>query len=164
MEVYANFLRDGVNFAPQQTGNSYSIDITGLKTLFTNTPFAVQLVASSDSMQYLTNAFIIDATANTTQSVVYPSTPPVHDQGDTTWIRGHGGGLSTASGPLNTTHLKIMGNQAAHGGDKVTGYNFASTISAGAAMRLGCRRLPTSGARTEWPLPAPRPRSTTLPT
>jgi hypothetical protein len=130
MEVYANFLRDGVNFAPQQTGNSYSIDITGLKTLFTNTPFAVQLVASSDSMQYLTNAFIIDATANTTQSVVYPSTPPVHDQGDTTWIRGHGGGLSTASGPLNTTHLKIMGNQAAHGGDKVTGYNFASTISA----------------------------------
>ena len=129
-EVYNSFLRDGVNFAPQQTGNSYSIDITGLKTLFTNTPFAVQLVASSDSMQYLTNAFIIDATANTTQSVIYPSTPTVVDVGDTSWIRGHGGGLSIASGSLNTDHLKIMGNQAAHGGNKTTGYNFASTISA----------------------------------
>jgi hypothetical protein len=128
-EVYNSFLRDGVNFGPQ-SGNGYSIDINGLKTLFTNTPYAVQLVASSDSMQYLTNAFIIDVTGNTTQSVVYPSTPPVADVGDTTWIRGHGGGLSTASGSLNTTHLKIMGNQAAHGGDKVTGYNFASTISA----------------------------------
>jgi len=122
-------MRDGVNFAPQP-GNAYSVDITGLKTLFTNTPFAVQLVASSDSMQYLTNAFIIDVTGNATQSVVYPSTPPVGDVGDTSWIRGHGGGLSTASGSLNTDHLKIMGNPAAHGGDKVTGYNFASTISA----------------------------------
>jgi hypothetical protein len=108
------------------------VDITGLKSLFTNTPFAVQLVAASDSMQYLTNAFIIDATANTTQSVVYPSTPPVGDVGDENWIRGHGGGLSTGSGSLNTDHLKIMGNQPAHGGDKHagTGYNFASTLTA----------------------------------
>ena len=135
-EVYNSFLRDGVNFGPpggpDNTGNQpgYSVDITGLKSLFTNTPFVVQLVASSDSMQYLTNAFIIDATANTTQSVVYPSTPPVADVNDASWIRGHGGGLSTASGSLNTDHLKIIGNRAAHAGDKVTGYNFASTISA----------------------------------
>jgi hypothetical protein len=80
-------------------------------------------------MQYLTNAFIIDATGNTTQSVIYPSTPTVSDVNDTTWIRGHGGGLSTGSGSFNTDHLKIIGNRAAHGGDKVTGANFASTIS-----------------------------------
>jgi hypothetical protein len=135
-EVYSSFLRDGVNFGPPPPGGpdnnqpGYTIDITGLKSLFTNTPFAVQLVASSDSMQQLTNAFIIDATANTTQSVFYPSTPTVFDEGSAPWVRGHGGGLSTASGSLNTDHLKIIGNRAAHGGDKVTGFDFASTISA----------------------------------
>ena len=132
-EVYWGFLRDGVNFGPGSSGGDnnqpgYAIDITGLKSVFTNTPFAVQLIASADSMQYLTNAFIIDATANTTQSVYYPSTPPVNDSGDTAWIRGIGGGLSTGSGSVNTDHLKIIGNRAAHVGPK-TGYNFASTIS-----------------------------------
>ena len=132
-QVYWGFLRDGVNFGPGSSGGDnnqpgYSIDLTGLKSLFTNTPFAVQLVASADSMQYLTNAFIIDATANTTQSVVYPSTPPVSDSGDTAWIRGIGGGLSTGSGSFDTDHLKIIGNRAAHVGPK-TGYNFASTIA-----------------------------------
>jgi Concanavalin A-like lectin/glucanases superfamily/Immunoglobulin domain len=126
-QIYSSFLRDGVNFGPQP-GDSPSVDITGLKSLFTNSPFAVQLIASSDSMQYLTNAFVIDATGNTTQSVVYPSTPPVADINDTAWIRGHGGGLSTASGSFNTDHLKIIGNRAAHVGPK-TGYNFASTLS-----------------------------------
>jgi hypothetical protein len=138
MEVYANFMRDGVNFGPGSSGGDnnqpgYNVDITGLQSLFTSTPFAVELVATSDSMQYLTNAFIIDATANTTQSVVYPSTPPVFDQGDTpNWVRGHGGGLSTASSSFNTDHLKIIGNRAAHGGNKTlgTGYNFASTLTA----------------------------------
>ena len=132
-QVYWGFLRDGVNFGPGSSGGDnnqpgYSIDITGLKSLFTNTPFAVQLIASADSMQYLTNAFVIDATGNTTQSVVYPSTPPVSDSGDTAWIRGIGGGLSTATGSLDTDHLKIIGNRAGHAGPK-TGYNFASTIS-----------------------------------
>ena len=132
-QVYWGFIRDGVNFGPGSSGGNnnqpgYVIDITGLKTLFTNSPFAVQLIASADSMQYLTNAFIIDATANTTQSVMYPSTPPVADSGDTAWVRGIGGGLSTASGAVNTDHLRIIGNRAAHVGPK-TGYNFASTIS-----------------------------------
>jgi hypothetical protein len=127
-------MRDGVNFGPGSTAGDnsqpgYSIDITGLKTLFTNSSFAVQLIASSDSMQYLTNAFIIDAIANTTQSVFYPSTPPVGDAGGTAWVRGVGGGLSTASGALNTDHLKIIGNRAAHAGNKTNGYNFASTIA-----------------------------------
>jgi hypothetical protein len=131
-QIYSAFLRDGVNFGPPGGADNnsigYSIDITGLKTLFTNTPFAVQLIAASDSMQYLTNAFIIDATASTTQSVIYPSTPTVDDVNDAPWIRGHGGGLSTTSGSINTDHLKIIGNRAAHLAPK-TGYNFASTIS-----------------------------------
>jgi hypothetical protein len=133
-QVYWGFIRDGVNFGPGSTGGDnsqpgYTIDITGLKSVFTNSSFAVQLIASADSMQYLTNAFVIDATANTTQSVVYPSTPPVADVGDTKWVRGIGGGLSTASGSLSTDHLKIIGNRATHAGDKTNGYNFASTIS-----------------------------------
>ncbi len=132
-QVYWGFLRDGVNFGPGSSGGDnnqpgYSIELTGLKSLFTNTPFAVELIGSADSMQYLTNAFIIDATANTTQSVVYPSTPPVNDSGDTAWVRGVGGGLSTASDAFTTDDLKIIGNRAAHVGPK-TGYNFASTIA-----------------------------------
>jgi hypothetical protein len=132
-EVYWGFLRDGVNFGPGSSGGDnnqpgYAIDITGLKSVFTNA-FAVQLIASADSMQYLTNSFVIDVSASSTQSVVYPSTPPVHDVGDTPWVRGIGGGLSTASGALNTDHLKIIGNRAAHAGDKETGANFASTIA-----------------------------------
>jgi hypothetical protein len=49
----------------------------------------------------------------------------------TPWVRGIGGGLSTASDSLNTDHLQIIGNRAAHGGNKATGfsYNFASTIA-----------------------------------
>ncbi|HZR18109.1 MAG TPA: LamG-like jellyroll fold domain-containing protein [Verrucomicrobiae bacterium] len=133
-QVYWGFIRDGVNFGPGSSGGDnsqpgYSIDITGLKSVFTNSSFAVELIASSDSLQYLTNAFIIDATANTTQSVVYPSIPPVADAGDTSWVRGIGGGMSTSSGALNTDHLKIIGNRAGHAGNKTTGYNFASTIS-----------------------------------
>jgi len=133
-QAYWGFLRDGVNFGPGSSlGDNhqpgYRVDLVGLKSLFTNSAFAVQLFASSDSMQYLTNAFIVDAVAGTTQSVAYPSTPPVADVGDTAWIRGVGGGLSTASGAVNTDHLEIIGNRAAHSGVKTTGFNFASTLS-----------------------------------
>jgi hypothetical protein len=133
-QVYWGFLRDGVNFGPGSSGGDnnqpgYLIDITGLKSLFPTTPFAVQLIASSDSMQFLTNAFVIDAANSVTQSVIYPSTPPVQDVGDTPWVRGISGGLSTATGAVDTDHLQIIGNRAAHTGDKTTGYNFASTIA-----------------------------------
>jgi hypothetical protein len=132
-QVYWGFLRDGVNFGPGSSGGDnnqpgYAIDITGLNSVFTNGAYAVQLIGASDSMQYLTNAFIINATLNTTQSVIYPSTPPVADVNDTAWVRGIGGGLSTASASLNADHLKIIGNRAAHVGPK-TGYNFASCIA-----------------------------------
>lgn len=138
-EVYSSFLRDGVEFGPGSDGcgnNSqvgYSVDIVGLKSLFTNSPFVVELIAASDSMQTITDAFIIDATANVTNSVDYPSTPyPGTDWGDTCgqWFRGHGGGLSTVSSELNTDHVKIIGNRAEHGvGGGYPGFDRVSTIS-----------------------------------
>lgn len=134
-QVYAGFIRDGVNFGPGQGGTygdnnqpGYNIDITGLRSLFTNTPYAVQLVASSDSMQYLTNAFIIDATLSTTQSVTYPNPQVYGNAGDTAWFRAIGGGLSTASGAFSTDHLKVIGNRAYHTAGPPA-VNFASTIS-----------------------------------
>ncbi len=139
-EVYAGFLRDGINFGPPSglPDNSlhlppYTVDITGLKTLFTNTPFVIQLIASSDSMYHLTNAFIIDATASTTQSVVYANPSQPRDVGDAPWIRGHGGGLSTVSTNLNTDHIKLVGNFPQHSAspdaDKTHSINNASTIA-----------------------------------
>jgi hypothetical protein len=139
-QVYASFLRDGVNFGPpggaDNTGGfgGYNVDITGVHSVFTNTPFVVELIASSDSMQVLTNAFIVDVTHTVTNSVTYPNTPPVlSDAGSAPWLRGHGGGLSTMSGTiaLNADHLHIMSAQAAHGGTggPPTGYDNAGTIS-----------------------------------
>lgn len=140
-QVYWGFLRDGVNFGAIETNScgyspgdnyepGYNVDITGLHSLFTNSPFVVQLIASSDSLWGLTNAFIIDATINATQSVVYPNIPtPANAGGNlfdgTPFPRGIGGGLSTGSGALNTDHLKIIGNRAQHG----LGFNLASTIA-----------------------------------
>ena len=140
-EVYWGFLRDGVNFGAIETNNcgyssgdnyqpGYNVDITGLRSLFTNTPYVVQLIAASDSLWGLTNAFVIDATANTTQSVVYPSIPTPANAGGTLFDgtpfpRGIGGGLSTASGSFTTDHLKIIGNRAQHG----AGFNLSSTIA-----------------------------------
>jgi Concanavalin A-like lectin/glucanases superfamily len=136
-EIYSTFLRDGVNFGPGSNGGdnnqqNYYVDITGLQTLFPTNPFVVELIAASDSMQTLTNAFVIDATALTTNSVTYPGTPfpSVNYQGTLGWFRGHGGGLSTVSPPLNTAHLVITGNRAAHGVNPLpNGFDDASTIS-----------------------------------
>jgi hypothetical protein len=84
-------------------------------------------------MQTLTNAFIIDAASSTTNSVTYPSTPTPYDEDGTCgqWLRGHGGGLSTVSGTLNTDHVQIMSNHPQHGGVGVppNGFNNAGTIS-----------------------------------
>jgi hypothetical protein len=100
-----------------------------LKSLFTNTPYVIELVGASDSMDELTNAFIIDATLSVTQSVTYPNCPKPPYAGASPWNRGHGGGLSTVSGALTNDHVKIIGNRAAHGGDKVTGFDDASCIA-----------------------------------
>ncbi len=132
-QVYWGFLRDGVNFGPgsssgdnNQTG--YSIDIVGLKSVFTNTPFVVQLIASADSMQDLTNAFIIDATHSTTQSVAYAKPQVYGNVGDTAWYRAIGGGISTVSGAVDANHVQIIGNRAQHVANP-GGFNHGSTIS-----------------------------------
>lgn len=134
-QVYWGFLRDGVNFgpvppncggAPNGDNNQpgYNIDIVGLKSLFTNSPFAIELIASSDSAFTITNAFVIDAVLSSTQSVSYPSIPPIRDQHNALMPRGIGGGLSTATGALDTDHIQIIGNRARHSATE----NYASTI------------------------------------
>jgi hypothetical protein len=125
-EVYSGFLQDGTGTSyysginPAGPAPGYLVDIVGLKSLFTNSPFVVELIASSDLLQNLTNAFIIDASAQTTQSVSYPNILSVANVG--------GGGLSTVSGPLLTDHLKIVGNQAQYSPGPPSVYT-ASTLS-----------------------------------
>jgi hypothetical protein len=139
-QVYWGFLRDGVNFGPDSSGGDnnqpgYNIDITGLQSLFGDHPFVVQLIASSDSLYALTNAFIIDATLSSTQSVEYPNIPPIGNAGGAAWWRGVGGGISTVSGSVSTDHLQIAGNRAEHAGPADPtdptdhGFNNASTIA-----------------------------------
>jgi hypothetical protein len=135
-QVYAMFIRDGINYGPPGQADNplqdyYYVDITGLKTLFTNTPFVVELMASSDSMFDLTNAFIIDEDHSITNSVTYPATPPVNNNGGAPWTRGNGGGLSIGSGVFsNVDHIHINSNIPQHGGtgSPPTGFNDAGTI------------------------------------
>jgi hypothetical protein len=134
-QIYATFIRDGINFGPPGGPNNdqpgYYVDVTGLKTLFTNTPFVVELMASADSMQTLTNAFVIDVSNSITNSVEYTNTPPVAPGfNGAPWYRNNGGGLSTMSAPLNTDHIYIMSNQPEHGTNAtVEGFDHAGTIS-----------------------------------
>jgi hypothetical protein len=141
-EIYFTFLRDGINFGPENDSASggadnplkdyYTVEITGLKSLFTNTPFVIELVAGSDSMQLLTNAFITDVDDSITNSVTYPGTPPGYNQGGAPWWRGSGGGLSTASGVFtNVNHIHINSNIPQHGGTGAppTSFDNAGTIS-----------------------------------
>jgi hypothetical protein len=117
-EVYYAFLCDGLGFTNQP---GYWVDVVGLKSLFTNSPFVVQLVASfgGSTNSTLTNAFIIDAAGATTQSVSYPNIPPA------VW---GSGGLSTASGALDTDRLRITGAPAQSGEGPPSFYH-ASTLS-----------------------------------
>ncbi len=137
-EVYATFIRDGINFGPSAGAADnplqayYYIDVTNLKTLFTNTPFVVELIASADSMYDLTNAFVIDVDHSITNSVTYPATPTVANSGSAPWTRGNGGGISTYSGVLsNVDHIHIMSNTPQHGGtgSPPSGFDDAGTIS-----------------------------------
>jgi len=129
-EVYATFIRDGINFGPGESGGNndqpgYLVDITGLKSLFTNSSFVVETMASGDSIETLTNVMVIDVTNSLTNFVSYPNTPPVKNSEGTSYYQGTGGGLSTGSAPLNTDHIQIMSVQPVH----VAGeYNHAGTI------------------------------------
>lgn len=86
-------------------------------------------MASSDSMETLTNAMVIDLANTLTNVVSYPSTPPVSDIGDAPWIRGAGGGLSTGTGAINSDHILITSVQPAHLAGKPGGYNHAGNLS-----------------------------------
>jgi hypothetical protein len=52
----------------------------------------------------------------------------VANVGDTAWIRGIGGGLSTVSGAVSQDEVMIVGNRAGHAANP-GGYNHASTIA-----------------------------------
>ncbi len=131
-QIYATFIRDGINYGPGSSGGDnsqtgYLIDVTGLKSLFTNSPFVVELMASGDSIETLTNAYVIDAVTSTSNIVSYPNTPPVDRTENSSYYQGTGGGLSTGSAPLNTDHIQIMSAQPVH--VPFPGYNQAGTIS-----------------------------------
>jgi hypothetical protein len=130
-QIYATFIRDGVNFGPGSSGGDnsqpgYLVNITGLKSLFTNSPFVVELMASADSTEVFTNAFVVDVTDSLTNSVTYPRTPLPDDSEGTSYYQGTGGGLSTGSAALNTDHIQIMSAPPQH----VAGeFNHCGTIS-----------------------------------
>jgi hypothetical protein len=130
-EIYATFIRDGLNFGPPGGPNNdqpgYWVDIIGLKSLFTNTPFVVELMASADSTQVFTNALIADLDNFITNSVTYPNTPlPANSEGSA-WYQGTGGGLSTGSAPFtNTDQIYIQSAPPQH---FANGSNHCGTIS-----------------------------------
>ncbi len=131
-QIYATFIRDGINFGPGSSGGDndqpgYLIDVTGLKSLFTNSPFVVELMASGDSIETLTNAYITDVTTSTLNIVSYPNIPPVDRTESSSYYQGTGGGLSTASAPLNTDHIQIKSAPPEH--ELFPGPNHAGTIS-----------------------------------
>ncbi len=128
-QVYWGFLRDGVNYGPVADQPGWTVDITGLKSVFTNSSFVVQMIGAGDSIWSLTNVFVIDATLSSTQSVIYPNLPPVANQnGPDSFPRGIGGGLSTGSGPVDTDHLRLMSNQAQHA-TGASGFNNAGEVA-----------------------------------
>ncbi len=125
-QVYYGFLRDEKNIYTSPTNPPgaipYSVTISGLKSVWTNTPYAIQLIAATDTGMLLTNAFISSSTS--TQMVAYDTT-------NLTYANGIMGGLSTMSGPWTNDSLSIYGAPASYGysGKPETGYAIASTIA-----------------------------------
>src|SRR5258707_13974533 len=75
-------------------------------------------------MQTLTNAYVIDATHSTTQSVVYANPRVYNNANDTPWYRGIGGGISTVSEPVDADHVQVTDDRTAHGGSVLGGDRF----------------------------------------
>ena len=125
-QVYYGFLRDEKNIYTSPTNPPgaipYSVTISGLRSVWTNTPYAIQLIAATDTGMLLTNAFISSSTS--TQMVAYDTT-------NLTYANGIMGGLSTMSGPWTNDSLSIYGAPASYGysGKPETGYAIASTIA-----------------------------------
>jgi hypothetical protein len=141
-KIYSSFLRDGLNFGPVAGGASGSanndqpgwwVDITGLKSLFPNTPFVVETFASADSSQIWTNVLITDLDNLVTNTTAYPNSAPIVDSEGSSYYQGTGGTLSTACAPFtNTDHLYLMSATPWHqqgGTTSAPGSNHCGTIS-----------------------------------
>ncbi len=132
MQIYCTFIRDGINFGPGSVRGDnnqpgYLINVTGLNSLFTNSPFVVETMASADSMETLTNVMVIDVANSKTNLIGYTNTPLPNNTEGTLYFQGTGGGLSTGSAPFsNVDHIQIMSVQPQH---VPSGYNHAGTIS-----------------------------------
>lgn len=115
-EVLYGFLRDDV-FIYTQPNNTipYSVQVTGLKSLFTNSPYVIQLMATTDSGTAFTNAIVTSASGS--QKLNYTATRS-----------GLGilGGISSVSTPLTDDSITISGAPAYKGG---TTNDLASTIA-----------------------------------
>jgi hypothetical protein len=123
-EVYYGFLRDEINIytSPVPGPIPYSVTITGLRSVWNSNPYAIQLIASTDTGMQITNAFISSVTS--TQMVTYDAT-------NLTYPNGIMGGLSTMSGPWTDDSISIHGAPATFGkaGSPPVGYAIASTIA-----------------------------------
>ncbi len=116
-EVYYGFLRDDVFiYTHPDSVTGYSVQITGLKSLFPTSQYVVQLFAATDSGTALTNAIVTGATAS--QNLTYTATRS-----------GIGimGGVSSVSTALSDDALTIKGAPALK--DDANSVDLASTIS-----------------------------------
>lgn len=120
-QVYYGFLRDDVFIYTHPTSNpGYSVSITGLKSVFTNTPFVIQLVAATDTATSFTNAIV--TTASGAQQLTYTASRV-----------GNGilGGISSVSAPITNDVVTIQGAPALKDeSDPANVVHLASTISA----------------------------------
>ena len=116
-EVYYGFLRDDVFvYTHPDSITGYSVQITGLKSLFPTSPYVIQLLAATDSGTGFTNAIVTGATSS--QNLTYTASRS-----------GIGimGGISSPSTALSDDVLTIKGAPALK--DDANGVDLASTIS-----------------------------------
>ena len=118
-QVYYSFLRDEANIYTAPVGGPipYNVTITGLKSVWTNTPYVIQLIAATDTGSSFANANI--GTLVNTQQVTYSAVRSPY---------GVFGGLSTVSVPLTSDSIHIFGDPATKY-DSGTGIAIASTIA-----------------------------------
>jgi hypothetical protein len=102
-QVYYSFLRDEANIYTSPVGGPipYRLAITGLLSVWTNTPYVVQLITSSDTASSFANANI--GSSVSTQQVTFSSTATSY---------GNLGGISSVSGPITSDTLHIWSDPA----------------------------------------------------
>ncbi len=115
-EVLYGFLRDDV-FIYTNPNNTipYSVQISGLKSVFTSGPYVIELIATTDSGTAFTNAIVTAPSG--TQNLTYTAM-----QGNLGIL----GGLSTVSTPLSDDSITISGAPALKDGNT---NDLASTIA-----------------------------------